>query len=247
MLLNSPANGAKRRSHGAGLSFLGRTLAPTYLRRRRRARAYAVYAALPASLVVGCGGRTQSIIDSADDGGSPPLTTAGSSTGGSSGSGATAPSGSGSGGAVQTPECVPELGQRLIGHACSHTTNGPFILVVAGGQADPPDVSDLHRTFEIQVAGPEARVRYRAQRNGTHAFMADAPATFELWLDGKPVSHLPSFPVDGCRGLVSATVYDLQRDAVYELAVLQSPPTLNLFVEHLGAFGSDAWLEACED
>jgi hypothetical protein len=144
-------------------------------------------------------------------------------------------------------ECVPTLGARLIAHACSHTTNGTFIPVVAGGQAASPDVSDLHRTYEIQVAGSEAHVLYRAQRKGRHAFITDSPAALELRREGKAVSALPRFPVEGCDSLASAIVYDLQRDAQYELAVLQSPPVLTLFVEHLSAFGSDAWLEACDD
>lgn len=238
----------QQHSHRAALCCLGLAVALTCLRRRKRARAHLASVALAASSVLGCGGRTQNLIDSNDGGGLPPVMTAGSSTGGVTGSGATVPGGSGAGGAVQTPpECVPKLGERLIDHACSHTTNGPFIPIVTGGQADSPDVSDLHRTFELQVAGSEARVLYRAQRRGSHAFMTNSPAALELRREGKPVSALPSFPVEGCSSLAAATVYDLQRDAEYELAVLQSPATLNLFVEHLGAFGSDAWLDACED
>jgi hypothetical protein len=176
------------------------------------------------------------------------MMTAGASAGGSSGAGATVSGGAGVGGAVHAPpECVPKLGERPIDHACSHTTNGPFMPAIAGGQADSPDVSDLHRTFEIQIAGSQARVVYRAQRKGSHAFMTDSPAVLDLRREGKPISALPSFPVEGCKSLASATVYDLQRDAEYELTLLQSPPTLNLFVEHLGAFGADAWLEACDD
>lgn len=77
--------------------------------------------------------------------------------------------------------------------------------------------------------------------------MTNSPAELELQREGKPVSSLPSFPVDGCTSLAAATVYDLRRDAEYELALLLSPPRLDLFAEHLGAFGSDAWLEACHD
>jgi hypothetical protein len=238
----------RQRCPGAVLSFLGFARALTCPRQRQRAPAYLVSAVLAASSVVGCGGRTQHVIDSNDDGGLPSGATAGSSTGGSSGAGATMSGGTGAGGAVQTPpECVPALGERLIDHACSHTTNGPFIPVVAGGQADSPDVSDLHRTFEIQVSGSGARVLYRAQRKGSHAFMTDSPAVLDLRREGQPLSAIPRFPVEGCSSLASATVYDLERDAEYELALLQSPGALNLFVEHLGAFGSDAWLEACDD
>jgi MYXO-CTERM domain-containing protein len=238
----------QQRSHGAVLSCLGLALALTYRRRGHRARAYLAVVGLAASSVLGCGGRTQNLIDSNDGGGLPPAMTAGSSTGGLSGAGATVSGGTGAGGAVQTPPgCVPKLGERVIDHACSHTTNGPFIAVVAGGQADSPDVSDLHRTFEIQVAGSQASVVYRAQRKGSHAFMTDSPAALDLRREGKPISALPSFPVEGCNSVASATVYDLQRDAEYELTLLQGPSTLNLFVEHLGAFGSDAWLEACDD
>jgi hypothetical protein len=236
----------QQQSQLAALSFLGLAVALTYLRRRKRTGAYLASAALAASSGMACGGRTQTMVDSTD-GGSPPVATGGAITGGRSG-GAAGLGGIGAGGAVQTPpECVPKLGERLIKHACSHTTNGPFIPVVAGGQADPPDVSDLHRTFEIHVAGSEGRVLYRAQRKGSHAFMTDSPAALELLRGGKPISALPSFPVEGCNSLAAATVYDLQRDAEYELALVQSPPALNLFAEHLGAFGSDAWLDACDD
>jgi MYXO-CTERM domain-containing protein len=238
----------QQRSQGGALSFLGLVLALTHRRLRKRARAYWAWVALAASSVVGCGGRTQSLADSNAGGDSSTTTTAGASTAGSGGSGATVSGGTGGGGGVQMPPgCVPMLGERLIEHACSHTTNGPFVTVVAGGQAASPDVSDLHRTYEIQVAGSEARVHYRAQRKGRHAFVTGSPVALELRREGKAVSALPSFPVEGCDSLASAIVYDLQRDAEYELAVLQSPPVLTLFVEHLSAFGSDAWLEACDD
>jgi hypothetical protein len=141
---------------------------------------------------------------------------------------------------------VPVLGEKLIAHACSHTTNGPFVPVVAGGDVDPPDVSDLHRTYEVQVVGSGARLRYRAQREGSHAFMTDVPAALEARREGQPLSALPSFAVEGCGSLARATVYDLQRAAEYDLVLLETPPALDLFVEHLGAFGSDAWQKPCD-
>ena len=245
-----------RQQHGSGaLSLLGLVLGLAHLRRRRheRARLSLASAAVGASLLVACGGRTQDVIHSGDGGaGAAPVASGGSNTAGSSSSGGTVSGGAAAGDASAggappaSPDCVPQLGEQLIEHACSHTTNGPFIPVVAGADAEPPDVSELHRTYEIQVVGSEAHVLYRAQREGGHAFMTKPKAAVELRRAGIPLSTLPSFAVEGCGTIESAIVYDLQRDAEYDLYLIQSPPTLNLFVEHLAAFGSEAWLEPCD-
>jgi MYXO-CTERM domain-containing protein len=237
----------QQRSHGAALSFLGLALALAC--RRRRVRAYLASTALAASSLVACGGRTQDVTVVTGGSSTGASSTGASSTGASStgASGGSPASSGGEGGAAEAlPDCVPKLGEKLIAHACTHTTNGPFLPAVAGGDAEPPDVSDLHRTYEVQIAGSGARLRYRAQREGTHAFMTDAPAALELWSEGKSLGALPSFAVEGCSSLTSATVFDLQRGAEYELTLLESPTVLNLFVEHSGAFGADAWQQACD-
>lgn len=248
----------QQHSRGATRVLCGLALAICYLRRRQRVRGYLASAAVAASSLVACGGRTQDVGDrTSDKGDAAAMATSGSSSGGASSGGASS-GGSGSsgatvggaseGGAAQTPpECIPVLGEQLVAHACSHTNNGPFIDVVAGGEVDPPDVSELHHTYELQIVGSEARLHYRAQRNGNHAFLTNMPVKLELWRDGQKLGARPSFAVESCNTISAATVCDLEREAEYEIVLLDSPDSLDFFVEHLPAFGSEAWLEPCDD
>jgi Putative metal-binding motif len=225
----------------APLAAVGALLGLTLVRRRRGAWARRASAAMLASSLLGCGGRVQ---DVAASGGSPALPAG--PEGGRVSAGASATGGSGMGGtAGAAAGCQRALGEEPVLHACSHTTNGPFVPVVAGGELPPPDVSDLHHTYEVQVVGPGARLLYRAQREGDHAFMTDRSVTLQLSRAGRPQSASPSVGVDGCAHLAWATVYALEPDTEYELLLLESSPEVDLFVEHLAAFGSGAWVESC--
>jgi MYXO-CTERM domain-containing protein len=153
------------------------------------------------------------------------------------------------GGAAGSSEdtCEPALGEPLIEHACSHATNGPFVDLAAGGGIATPDMSDLHHTYQIQVVGVGAHLRYRAQRSGAHAFMTDTAATFIATVHGTPLAARPSFGVEGCAALTRGTVYELEAEHEYDIEIVESAPRLELFVEHLGAFGEGAWQEACDE
>jgi MYXO-CTERM domain-containing protein len=224
-------------SSGGAVAGFGIALAIAYLRRRRAAL---VLGAFALSSLTGCGGKYVGDPDG--------LSGAGDAAEGgwsSIGGGMTSPGGTG-GGAGTAPHCVPALGEKLVAHACSHTTNGPFVAVVAGRNSESADVSDLHRTFEIQVVGAGGRLHYRAQRSGAHAFMTDVPATLEVLLGDRPLLGSPSFAIQGCGHLAQATVVELERGSEYDVAILESPPELDLFVEHVGTFGNDGWKEPCD-
>jgi hypothetical protein len=143
--------------------------------------------------------------------------------------------------------CEPALGAELIEHSCSHASNGPFIEVAAGGTAIPADVSELHHTFEVQVVGPRPKLLYHAQRDGEHAFMTSVPAEWSISTGGQRLAQHHAFPIAGCPRLTSAVVYALRQGQEYELSVADSAPELSLFVEHLGAFGPEAWLNQCKE
>jgi hypothetical protein len=118
--------------------------------------------------------------------------------------------------------------------------------VAAGGGVAPPDVSDLHHTYDVQIVGVGARLRYRAQRSGGHAFMTDAPVQLLTFGASNALSARGSFEVEGCGGLARATVVELESGQEYDIELLQTASRFQLFVEHLGAFGATAWREACD-
>jgi len=138
------------------------------------------------------------------------------------------------------------LGEPLIEHACSHAKNGPFVDVAAGGDIAAPDMSELHHTYEIQIVGVGAHLRYRAQRGGAHAFMTNVAATLSATGDGKRLPARLSFGVEGCPVLTRATVYELEPEHEYDIEIVESASRVQVFVEHLGAFGEGAWRETCD-
>jgi MYXO-CTERM domain-containing protein len=231
---------AESTSGKGSLAGLGVLMTLMLARRRRGTWARGLSSAVIASSLLGCGGRVQ---DLSGVGGSSALPQ--QAQGGKAGGGA----GPGGWGAVGTAGaaqgCERSLGREPTSHACSHTTNGPFVAVVAGGGVAPADVSELHHTYQVQVVGPSARLRYRAQRDGDHAFMTDAAVRLELSLAGRVLGTSPSLQVEGCGHLAWATVYALEPGTEYELSLLETSPELDLFVEHLAAFGSAAWAEPC--
>jgi MYXO-CTERM domain-containing protein len=164
------------------------------------------------------------------------------------------PNSGGAAGAPSSPaggtggaECEPGLGEELIEHSCTHALNGPFVDVVAGDALPPPDTSDLHHTYHVEIVAEQPVLSYRAQRDGEHALMTDRFAAVRL---SKAKNALPTrhpFPVEGCKPLKWATVHSLEKNAVYDVELIDAPREVNVFVEHLEAFGSAAWSKKCEE
>lgn len=148
------------------------------------------------------------------------------------------------GGSGGEPECRPTLTRQSITHACSHAEHGPYLGVVSSSGRD---VSELHRTYEVQTVGGNGSLRYRAQRSGEHAFMTSAAASLVLTHDGAPAPSMPAFRVEGCAALKHATVYALEAGQEYGLALTSSAGALLLFIEHLGAFEHDGWETRCQN
>jgi|GEM_PF-1435160 len=144
-------------------------------------------------------------------------------------------------------DCQPTLGEELIEHSCIHASKGPFVDVVAGGALPPADASELHHTYQVQVVAEHPLLRYRAQRDGEHAFLTNLPTRIRLSKAGAALSEPDRFPVEGCKPLKWATVQTLEQSAVYDVELVDAPREVNLFIEHLGAFGSAAWSEKCEE
>lgn len=215
-----------------------------WLRRRKRPPR-PVGALVVAGLTWGCGGRVQEVLPSAAGGTAASSGGAETGTPNDRGGAATAGLNQGGAGGQPPPACVKALGSELVEHACSHVTNGPFVSVVAGGSIAPPDVSELHHAYEVQIVEAGARVHYRAQRHGDHAFMSDVPVGLSLSQAGKSLKAQPSFAVNGCSHLTRAAVYHLEPETEYEIQFAESSLELELFVEHLGAFGAEAWSESC--
>jgi hypothetical protein len=235
-----------RRGASESLAALGIACLALWLR-RPRAFFRRVTALATAWLMFGCGGRVRyeaASSASGDDAGEGGTTHEHPHDDGGR---ASAASGSGGMGGDADRECRMALGHELVEHACSHVTNGPFVQVVAGGGISPPDVSDLHHTYEVQVVGDGARLHYRAQRTGEHAFMSDVPGSWSVSQSGRLLPSHPSFPVDGCPHLTRAAVFQLEKGAEYELQWVASSSEVELFVEHLGAFGVGAWDDACNE
>ena len=212
-------------------------------RRRRRPASLSLLAWLMVGLsVLACGGRVVEGMPQPGTGSA----TAGATSMSIGGGPSDAPPQSSAGLGGEGSTCQPELGEQLVAHACAHTTNGPFVpLVASGGAAATPDVSELHQAYEVQIVGKAATLNYRAQREASHAFMTAGGPRFAVLHDGAQLPEQRSFPVHGCSTLAEAVVYDLVREQEYTLQIAQGQPELLLFVEHLGDFGDQAWALEC--
>jgi len=143
-------------------------------------------------------------------------------------------------------QCEPVLQDKPIKHTCSHTTNGPFVDVVASSnEATAGDVSELHRTFVVDNLGAGSFLRYRARRDGEHVLFSDRATDLRL-LDTQGES-VPGewFGVEGCKTIASArtAAFERGRDYLFELEKAE-PARFTLFIEHLGAF-RDPWIHEC--
>jgi len=113
-------------------------------------------------------------------------------------------------------------------------------------------VSRSHIPYLVFVPGDGTRegfVGYRPSREGAHVVMGGPevaidvrnPSTGEL----VPVSH--SEATSTCAGLRRADVVSLARGQLYRIALRPAAGVASvvLFIEHIGAFGDDAWALTC--
>lgn len=162
------------------------------------------------------------------------------------------------GGAADRPEapgedCTPLLAEAPAKHACSHGMNGPFEDVVGAVDEKAGALVDrVHIPYWIEVrggAGASGWVSYRAARAGEHViFTSGASTVTGVRQGGGRVVVTRVERSDSCSVFDEAHRVTLERDELYffRVAVSAQEPVL-WFVEHLGAFGKDAWFELCED
>lgn len=226
--------GSVVRGHGGPAAVIV-AAALAILRRRRERQTRPGTLALAAGLsLAACGGKTQE-----------PTTTAGfdTSTGGMSLTDTALASSET--GAPLKPPCEPVLAAAVVVHACSHTTNGPFVSVAAAATAPIADVSRLHTTFDVEVLRPEAELSYEPHRDGTHVFFSDAPVELRLF-EGEQRVQGESFTTSGCQTASHGFSANLTEGARYRILIAEgSTPHFRLFIEHLGTFGDSAWEEDC--
>ena len=77
--------------------------------------------------------------------------------------------------------------------------------------------------------------------------MTNLPVGVLLSKEGDTLPRAHRFPIVGCAPLAWATVHTLAKNAVYDVELVDAPREVSVFVEHLGAFGSAAWSEKCEE
>jgi hypothetical protein len=145
--------------------------------------------------------------------------------------------------------CVPRLGDEPIVHACSHTTWGPFLPVAALPRpGSAASVSELQVAFQVDVVEAGARLAYQSTRDGDHVLFTDPFVDLDV-RDARGRA-LPSLRLDpsGCETIATGILVALGRDETYTLELAPVVAShFTLFVEHLGAFGSEAWSHSCAD
>lgn len=144
--------------------------------------------------------------------------------------------------------CVPVLDSSVVGHSCSHITNGPFVIVVpTPSPTGAPDVSRVHTPFNVDVLEAPSELKYNPTRDGQHVlFLGDADVELSIFRGDVEVPTR-RFPVDGCDLVEEGISAEFEIGESYRFIVPSNAgsPFL-LFVEHLGTFGGDAWETDCE-
>ncbi len=149
--------------------------------------------------------------------------------------------------------CVPELERRVVGHACSHGTHGPFENVVASdGTASLPSVSLTHRTYEILMpsdAPPWAgAVTYTPTRDGQHVIFTSPRVELRLFSESEEVAviHREEIIDAACAALDDALVVPLSLGEPIRIEISDTPEReVKVFIEHLGTFADHAWASDC--
>lgn len=140
--------------------------------------------------------------------------------------------------------CTPRLGPRLVAHACSHGSKGPFVDVVAAEHpGEPlPDVSLVHHVYLVSAAGSSRTgyVSFVPGRAGQHAVFSSA-GDVTMTRQGSELALEPRAPVDGCVHFARSSVSDMKPGMEYVLSMELGDEPIALFLEHLGTFGPAAW------
>jgi MYXO-CTERM domain-containing protein len=148
--------------------------------------------------------------------------------------------------------CDRVLGEKVIEHACSHGTHGPFDTVVgAEASGTPPSVNIVHHTYEIVMPAeaPPYRgaVTYTPERQGPHVLFTQPR------VDLRVLSGTVALPLEyreavakTCAAFDEAMVVPLSKEEVIRVEIDRSPTReVKLFIEHLGTFGDEAWGTNC--
>lgn len=234
------------RADGARGAWLVVALAAVF-RRRRLGRA-AAPAIVSAALIAfaGCGGRMEEVTE-------PSTTTPPSNVPDRGVEGGPAPDAAVAD-ADPPDACVPELGSKVVGHACSHGTHGPFESVVAadGAASAAPAVNVVHRTYEVVMpsASPpwSGAVGYAPSRDGRHAIFTAPLVGLRIFSGDAEVSavHRQDVSDAACAALDQAVVAPLAKGQPVRIELSDSPEReVKLFIEHLGTFDGDAWASSC--
>jgi MYXO-CTERM domain-containing protein len=179
-------------------------------------------------------------------GGAGPGGTAGTSTGGADTSGM-AGTRAGTAGSAGSP-CVPELGEEPVAHACSHMTLGPFVPVAALGpaHATTASVSTIQTAFEVDVVEAGARLSYVASRDGTHVILTDRVVQLSVRDQSSRAIDGVAFSVSGCDAIEAAVSVLLATGEAYTVEIGEPDVrSFDVFIEHLGTFGDEAWARSC--
>jgi hypothetical protein len=149
---------------------------------------------------------------------------------------------------------VPTLGEKLVRHACVHMINGPYTSV-AGSTNDSkaPDVSKLHRAFDVTAEKQAVSLRYRAARAGHHVLLTDGEVTWAVQdsagqsLDVQREVLEPDSSVSWtpCAGSKYAVIVKLELEREYVLLGSDGPERFTFFVEHVETFGDEGLSVSC--
>lgn len=147
--------------------------------------------------------------------------------------------------------CIHRVGTNPISHACTHTTNGPFVNVVAAeSDAEAPTVDSIHVSYLVELSDEMARgiVVFTPSRDGEHLLLLDDEVPLTVSRANASVQPLFNDALPGCETVSYGEVYDFSAGEPYVIAFEPNghSPTL-LFFEHLATFGNGAWQERCPD
>jgi len=113
-------------------------------------------------------------------------------------------------------------------------------------------VSRSHIPYLVFVPGDGTRegfVDYRPSREGAHIVMVGPEVAIDVRnpSTGELVSVSHSEATSTCAGLRRADVVSLARGQLYRIALRPAAGVASvvLFIEHIGAFGDDAWALTC--
>jgi len=143
---------------------------------------------------------------------------------------------------------VGELGAGLVEHSCFHSTNGPFLEVVAtpgaGAGAATPNLDPVHTQYTVAIDPAQTNVvTYMPVRSGTWAIFGDAEVPHELVDDtGAALPVRLTHAVQGCPALPVVRVFALTALTRYTLRLGPSraaATTTRVVVEKVSDFEAE--------